>query len=211
MPKILPFEREPRRYDRWFDDHDAAYRSELAAIRELLPPRPGRALEIGSGTGRFALPLGIREGVEPSPAMRRRSAARGLHAIDGVAEALPFDDARFDLVLMVTTICFVDDAAQSCREAARVLHPGGRFIVGLVDRDSFLGESYEARRKESVFYRDARFFSAAEVVDFMKDAGMREFRFRQTLFSMPAELAGPDSIREGYGEGGFAAISGERG
>ena len=66
-------------------------------------------MEIGVGTGRFAEPLGFREGVEPSPAMAERARRRGLEVTDGVAENLPLPDATYDVALMVTTICFVDD------------------------------------------------------------------------------------------------------
>jgi len=142
------FEVEAERYDRWFDSHRAAYESEVEAIRAALPVPHGHGLEIGVGTGRFATPFGIMEGVEPAAAMRRIAEARGIHAVEGVAETLPFDDETFDFALMVTTICFVSDPARSCCEAWRVLKPGGRFLVGLVDLDSFLGREYETRRAE---------------------------------------------------------------
>lgn len=42
----------------------------------------------------------------------------------GVAESLPFPDASFDLVLMVTVLGEVDDPAMTMREVHRVLRPG---------------------------------------------------------------------------------------
>jgi len=65
---------------------------------------------------------------------------------------------------MVTTICFVADPPAACREARRVVAPGGRFVVGLVDRGSPLGRHYEKRREASPFYREARFFRPSAVV-----------------------------------------------
>jgi ubiquinone/menaquinone biosynthesis C-methylase UbiE len=53
-----------------------------------------------------------------------------------VAEALPFADGEFDYTLIVTTICFVDDAAAMLHEAARVLRPAGDLVIVLIDRDS---------------------------------------------------------------------------
>jgi hypothetical protein len=67
MARIAPFERHTGRYERWFGRHEAADLSELRVLRELLPD-PGLALEIGVGTGRFAGPLGIAVGIEPSRA-----------------------------------------------------------------------------------------------------------------------------------------------
>jgi SAM-dependent methyltransferase len=92
MPMAAPFEVHHRRYEAWFERHEAAYHSELLAVRALLPWR-GLGLEIGVGSGRFAGPLGVRVGVDPSAAMLRYANARGVLAARGVAEALPFRDA----------------------------------------------------------------------------------------------------------------------
>ena len=45
-------------------------------------------------------------------AARSRSEIEGiqLHLVEGEAQRLPFDDAAFDVVLAVTTLCFVRDA-----------------------------------------------------------------------------------------------------
>lgn len=88
MPKTAPFEARPDRYDAWFDRHEAAYRSELAALRALLPAE-GEGLEVGVGTGRFAAPLGIEYGVDPAPAMRARARARGIAVTEGEARTSP--------------------------------------------------------------------------------------------------------------------------
>ncbi|MEA1890248.1 MAG: SAM-dependent methyltransferase, partial [Pseudomonadota bacterium] len=62
MPRTAPFEAHHRRYDDWFVRHAAAYRSELLAVRALLPWH-GLGLAIGVGTGRFAAPLGVQVGI----------------------------------------------------------------------------------------------------------------------------------------------------
>ena len=201
------FETETERYDRWFDRHQAAYESEIDAVRAALPESHRHSLEIGVGTGRFAVPFGITQGVEPALAMRRIAETRGVHAVDGVAEALPFDNESFDCALMVTTICFVDDPLQSCREAWRVLRLGGTLVVGFVDRDSFLGKHYEAHRNESPFYQNARFFSAGEIEDMLLNAGFSNVQFRQTLFRQPNEIAVAEAVLTGHGRGGFVVAS----
>jgi hypothetical protein len=88
MAKIEPFERHKAKYEKWFEKNVFAYKSELQAIRYLLPKK-GTGLEIGVGTGRFAEPLGIRVGIEPSKAMREVAQKRGIEVIGGVAEAAP--------------------------------------------------------------------------------------------------------------------------
>ncbi|MEN7973260.1 MAG: class I SAM-dependent methyltransferase [Verrucomicrobiota bacterium] len=203
------FETEAARYERWFEKHPGTYQSELAAIREIVP-ESGRGLEIGTGTGLFSVPFGIVDGVEPASAMRQVALDRGLNVLDAKAEALPFDDETFDFALMVTTICFVDDPLQTCREAWRVLKPGGRLVIGLVDLDSELGQQYEVRKSESPFYRTARFVSASETIQLLDDAGFCNFRCRQTLFHPMNGSEAVEPARKGFGEGGFVVVSGQR-
>ena len=70
------FEESAREYDAWFDRHRLVYESELRALKRFMGSG-GIGLEIGVGTGRFAVPLGIEVGVEPAAAMAdlARSAA----------------------------------------------------------------------------------------------------------------------------------------
>jgi SAM-dependent methyltransferase len=204
------FEREAERYDSWFRRNAAAYRSELAAVREAAgpPEDQGRGLEVGSGTGRFAIPLHIRLGVEPAGAMRARAAERGMVSIPAVAEHLPFADSSFDLVLMVSTICFVGEPEACVREVARVLRGGGRAVVGYIDRESTLGRYYRRNREASPFYRSARFFSTDEIAALLRGAGLSGLEFRQTLFQAPDSFHGEEPVKEGYGEGSFVAAAG---
>lgn len=208
MPRIEPFERHTDTYEAWFDQHPHAYTSELEAVRSLLPP--GEGAEIGVGSGRFAGPLGIRRGVEPSSRMRELARRRGIQAIAGVAEALAFPDRSLDFLVMVTTICFVDDPLRSLAEAFRVLRPGGRLLVGFVDRESSLGQRYQTMKAGHPFYSVATFFSAPEVEALMRDAGFEALEFRQTLFNDPDALTGPEPVLDGYGQGAFVVVSGRR-
>ena len=59
--------------------------------------KQGEGLEVGVGTGRFAAPLGIHIGLEPSPAMAKLARARGVEVHSGVGENLPYEDDRFNL------------------------------------------------------------------------------------------------------------------
>lgn len=195
-------------YENWFEQHSHAYTSELEAVRGLLP-QTGLGVEVGVGTGRFAVPLGVRLGVEPSTAMRRVAEARGVDVLDGTAEALPLSDQEVDYVLMVTTLCFLDDVEQALREVRRVLRPDGCVVVGFIDRESQLGRRYEQHKNESVFYRHARFHSAGEVEQALRQAGFAAFEFRQTIFGDPGAMRQPDPVLEGYGKGAFVVVKGE--
>jgi ubiquinone/menaquinone biosynthesis C-methylase UbiE len=63
---------------------------------------------------------------------RARSAAqaKGMMADirGGVGEAMPFNDAQFDTVLVTFTLCSVENQAQVLREMRRVLKPGGKAL-----------------------------------------------------------------------------------
>lgn len=205
MEKIEPFERYWQEYDEWFERNQTAYESELRAIRTLLPATRN-GVEIGVGSGRFAAPLGIKVGVDPSAAMCAIARQRGIEVAEGVAEALPFGDESFFLALMVTTICFVDDVELALIEAYRVLRPGGCLMIGLIDKGSPLGMFYEAHKDKSKFYGEATFYSVDEIVSFLKKAGFGDFSFVQTIFHDPADIKELEPVKEAYGQGSFAVI-----
>ena len=62
MTKTTAFDEQPNDYDAWFENHPDLYLSELEAVRIFIPAK-GSGVEIGVGTGRFAVPLGILIGV----------------------------------------------------------------------------------------------------------------------------------------------------
>lgn len=202
MPKIDAFEKHSDAYDDWFEKNSEAYRAELKAIRQLLPQETLRGMEIGIGSGKFAVPLGVRIGVEPCAEMAHKARRLGLEVHPGVAENLPFAAAEFDFALMVTTVCFVDDISQSFREALRVLRPGGFILVAYVDKASDLGRRYLANRHKSRFYRQATFFSTEDILAQLDLAGFGATEIRQTLIADSRD----QTVLEGYGQGGFVVV-----
>ncbi len=209
MPKTAPFEKHVDQYEIWFEEHSTVYDAELRAVRALLPDR-GVGMEIGVGTGRFATPLGIGLGVEPSAMMAKTALLRDIQVVSGVGENLPLKPAMFDFVLMVTTVCFLDDILRAFREAWRVLKKKGVFIIGFVDRLSFLGQFYLAHQSESVFYRDATFYSVDEVVGGMRQGGFENFNFQQTIFKDLSEIESEEPVLPGYGRGAFVVVKGSK-
>jgi SAM-dependent methyltransferase len=118
--------------------------SELAPaaehLVELAAIQPGeRVLDLGTGTGNAAL-LAARAGAhvtaaDPSPRLlgvaQERLAAEGHEGEFAVAkaEALPFADAAFDVVVSVFAVIFTEQPERAAGEIVRVLAPGGRALI----------------------------------------------------------------------------------
>jgi len=109
------------------------------ALVSAAAPQPGdRVLDVATGTGMVAAELLDRcdcsvVGIDQSAAMlaaaRARFAVRNaarVELIEGQAEALPFGDESFDVLTFTYLLRYVDDPAETVRELARVLRPGGR-------------------------------------------------------------------------------------
>jgi SAM-dependent methyltransferase len=206
---ISAFNQYAEEYDKWFDLNPFAYESELLAIKRFFPLR-GKGLEIGVGTGKFALPLGIKVGIEPAKAMAVIARQRGIEVHEAVAENLPFESGTLDFVLIVTVLCFLHNPQTALEEIARVLKPGGSLIIGMIDRESFLGKIYESKKAKSLFYQDAHFHSVPEVIDMLKRTGFIHIKTCQTIFKNPHEITEPESVENGFGKGGFSVLSSEK-
>jgi SAM-dependent methyltransferase len=204
--KTGPFNGNPIGYDRWFNKYKSVYKSELLAIKTLVPENANKGLEIGVGTGRFAAPLGIKWGIEPSKRMREIAQRRGIIVIGGIAEDLPFSDNLFDVVLFVATICFVNNLMTSLEESYRVLKPEASLIIGFIDKGSLLGKLYQKHKDNNIFYNLATFYSVDEVLYGLERANFKNFKFTQTIFHHLEEIKKPEPVKEGYGEGSFVVV-----
>jgi SAM-dependent methyltransferase len=206
--KIFPFEKYTERYERWFIENKFAYWSELEAVGSLLPS--GNGFEVGIGSGKFSKPLGIEYGIDPSLQMLKIAKKLGLKVVKAVGENIPFKDKTFDFCLMVTTICFLEDVNQTFKEILRVLKDKGSVIVGFTDKNSEVGKFYLENKDKSPFYKPANFFSVEEVISILEENKFKNFKFKQTIFKPYWQLKSIDKIKDGFGEGSFVVIKGEK-
>jgi len=211
-----PFETRYREYDAWFDANENLFASELLAVRALAPPpptlprpngSPPRWVEIGVGSGRFASALGIPLGVEPADGIATLARARGVDVIQGVAEALPLEDASVEVGFLITSLCFIDDEARAFAELARVLTPGGIAIVAFIPADSPFGRLYTNPGEDDPFFRRAQLRSRVEIVAALASAGFRLDRAVHTLTGDPQHAN--DRVEEpsdGWDAGSFVVL-----
>jgi ubiquinone/menaquinone biosynthesis C-methylase UbiE len=130
-------------YERWvlprLMDYAMRHR-QLAAYRaRVVPQARGEVIEIGVGSGRnlFAYAadrVAALAAIDPSPAllaMAEKEAARArfpVRLVEGSAEALPFEAARFDSAVVTWSLCSIPDPGAALAELRRVLKPEGELL-----------------------------------------------------------------------------------
>ncbi|HNL86893.1 MAG TPA: class I SAM-dependent methyltransferase, partial [Methanoregulaceae archaeon] len=136
------FEEYAEDYDRWFDEHHDEYLAELSRIMKVLPAANSRSVEVGVGSGRFAAPLGIALGIEPSRTLGRMARQKGIEVVRALAEALPLRDGSCSSLLLVTVICFLEDPVPAFRELHRILVSRGPLTLAFIERMGPIHQRY---------------------------------------------------------------------
>jgi len=122
-----------RVYDRMSAKAEAA--GQDAHRRELLAGLSGRVIEVGAGNGlnfkHYPATVASVLAVEPEAYLRQRAseeaarAAIPIEVVDGLADELPAEDARFDAAVASLMLCSVPDQQRALAEMRRVIRPGG--------------------------------------------------------------------------------------
>jgi ubiquinone/menaquinone biosynthesis C-methylase UbiE len=136
------------RFNRWANTYDRHWmqriifepiqRTVLQMAAEEIG-RPGTILDVGCGSGRLLRSAGVRfpgarlVGVDAAIEMvkqARKSTPDGtIQFQQAIAEALPFPDSSFELVFSTMTFHHWDNQARGADEVARILTPGGRWLL----------------------------------------------------------------------------------
>jgi ubiquinone/menaquinone biosynthesis C-methylase UbiE len=98
-------------------------------------------------SGRFAGAVAAALGLDPAREMLKL-AARRTAVVQGTAEALPLRDRSLGAVLSVTVFEFLPAADVAMGEVARVLRPGGRFALGVLQRGGAWAAAYEEQGRD---------------------------------------------------------------
>jgi ubiquinone/menaquinone biosynthesis C-methylase UbiE len=220
-------------YDAWYQTPlgSLAHTLEQEAVFALAGVKSGeQVLDIGCGTGIYTLELVRRGaqviGVDPSIEMIRiaREKLRGAglkgHFVCGLAEALPFRSEVVDVALAVTSLCFVSRPDRAIKEMHRVIKPGGRLVVGELNRFSFWAL---LRRLKGLFtdtiYNQAHFWSRRELERLLGRSGFVAGDEQIVLYFPPINqktFLKYHRLLEGIlkrflpGTGAFIAIKGEK-
>ncbi len=222
--EVSTFEEYAEDFDRWFDHNKIVFESELLAEQHFLRD-PKEAVSIGVGSGLFASRLGITYGVEPSKEMAKLAEKRGIKVKIGTAERIPFENDRFDTVLLSTVLSYVDDPQKAIEEAFRILKPNGHVVVSFLAREGSYAMMYDLaylRGKHDPltapkypypieFIKNAHWLSKSEVEHLLKEAGFVDLKYVQTFTKHPRYTN--DMIEEpieGYEKGDYIVVQGRK-
>jgi len=140
-------------------DRFSRYMEQGARIfyEQLDIPAGCQMLDVACGSGQVAL-WAARDGVNvtgvdiaPNLVQRAQARARaeGLNALfmEGDAEALPFEDASFDVVISLIGAMFAPRPELVAHELLRVCSPGGMIAMGNWTREGFVGQMFKTIAK----------------------------------------------------------------
>lgn len=130
----------------------------LAEALQIVPDE--RVLDVACGSGNAAIAAARRSwgnvvGADYVPALlergRERAAAERLEIefVEADAQALPFEDASFDVVTSVYGAMFAPDQEKTAAELLRVVKPGGRIGMGNWCPDGSVGTMFKTIAKHA--------------------------------------------------------------
>lgn len=191
----------PAAYAHWRESElgSITERLEQEAIFSQVPDLRGwNVLDAGCGDGTYAIEASRRgaivTGLDCSCPMlvaaRQREqqsfSKTGILWCHGQVEALPFQDASFDLVFAITLLCLVSSPNRVIGELARVLRPGGMLLLGELGRCSTWALVRRVRAwLGSGFWKQAHFWATGELRALLRDVGLDVKTVRGAVYYPP--------------------------
>lgn len=189
----------PQEYDAWYETPlgSLADRLEKELVFSLIDVKAGeKALDVACGTGNYTIELAKRglkiTGIDSSEEMlvwaREKARNDGVEIPFQFADAhmLPFPDCSFDLLVSNGLLCFLKEPKKALIEMQRVLKPGGRLVIGVLNRWSpwALFRRIKGLFRDTI-YNQAHFISPPELEGLLRDAGFEVKEIRTCLFFFP--------------------------
>lgn len=209
----------PAIYDRYLGPLIFAdYATDLA--QRVAAAAPSRVLETAAGTGLVtrAMAKVLPPTVEiiatdlNQPMLDYAAVQRGFDRVtwrQADAQALPFADASFDVVVCQFGVMFFPERAMAYREARRVLRPGGRFVLNVWDRIEENEPAHVVTAALGVLFPDdpPRFLArtphgyhdAVAIAGVLRQAGFR--RVESETIAKRGRAASPRDIAIGFCQG----------
>jgi len=176
----------------------------LELLSRLLPPAPAQLLDVGGGTGVYAVPLGERgytvHVVDPMPVhvertleyAREGGISRVTASLGDARDLNAFGGSSYDAVLMLGPLYHLvdaDDRALAWREAVRVTRPGGVVVAVGISRYASLIDGLKRRVLADPVFRSIVERDLRDGQHRNPDVTNRPEYFTTAYFHLPAELA----------------------
>jgi ubiquinone/menaquinone biosynthesis C-methylase UbiE len=199
-----------RSYD---DEQNPLIMTEEPRVKELLAgiPHPSRALDVATGTGRWALYLAKRGvsvvGIDESPEMlqvaqdKAHAAGLSISFLEGTLEdGLPFPSGQFDLVVCALALCHVHDIRAAVSSCSRVLRSGGHLLITDFHPQAVLNgwDTALVADGETFILPNAR-HSRSDYLDAVRESGCELVHLEEILVrQQPQEavMQGPQDVEE---------------
>ena len=192
------FDKIAESYDMWFQTPIGACldNQEKDAVDDALKGAgKGSLLDLGCGTGHWSRYFHYKGfeviGVDNSEGMlkvAKQKSSREIYYQTGNMEKLDFEDETFDITSAITSLEFTDNPQKALDEMWRVTKPGGRIILGVLNKYSLFGLLRKSRKNINVF-TNARFYGYVELKEILSRYGRN--RVTGSAFCLPWEWALP--------------------
>ena len=217
------------KYDEWFMVNDNLFTSELRLFKKVLGDISGKKLlSVGCGSGLFESYIDSSniEGIEPSEDMGRIAEKRGVNVIKyGLIEDVDLPDEKYDIIYFNGSSSYMENLKPVYEKCLKALKKDGKLILLDVPKESAFGFMYLLGKSLNTYDHEylegampalpyplalaasGVWHSTEEKIGVLRDLGVKEFTFYQTLVKNPLYTnEEPEEVIEGYKSGGYVAI-----